>query len=311
MKPAPDEQAAPWSIGRLLGWTTEYLTRNEVDEPRLTAEVLLAHALECQRIELYAGFERVPEADRVAKFRELVKRAAGHEPFAYLVGEKEFYSLRFAVTPDVLIPRPETETLVEVALDHCAGASLCAPHVLDVGTGSGCIVIALLSQLRDATAVATDSSPSALEVAKLNAAAHSVAARVAFLVADGLQLPPATASPHKFDLIASNPPYVAGDDMAALAANIRDHEPHEALTDGADGLSFFRAFGEVAPDLMSPGGVLICEVGDGQAERAVEAVAASGRLNWKKTVRDRIVGRDRVIVFEHGAATSIGEDRSR
>lgn len=298
MGASSDTNTAAWTIGRLLGWTTEHFGKHEIDEPRLTAEVLLAHALGCKRIELYARFEAVPEPDRVATFRDLVKRAAAHEPFAYLVGEKEFYSLRFEVTPDVLIPRPETETLVEVALDHCAKAGLDAPHLFDLGTGSGCIVIALLTQIKQATAVAGDVSPTALEVARRNAAAHGVDDRVEFVEADGFTRANAPGAPQMFDVIVSNPPYVAAEEMPTLAANVRDHEPHEALTDGADGLSFFRVFGEAAADHLKPGGVLICEIGDDPAARAVEAVTASGRLVHKKTLRDRVADKDRVVVFE-------------
>jgi len=300
-----DTNTTAWTIGRLLGWTTEHFGKHEVDEPRLTAEVLLAHALDCKRIELYARFEVVPEPDRVATFRDLVKRAAAHEPFAYLVGEKEFYSLRFEVTPDVLIPRPETETLVEVTLDHCAKAGLDAPHLFDLGTGSGCVVIALLTQMKQATAVASDVSPAALQVAKRNAVAHGVDDRVEIVEADRFELGHGAADPRKFDVIVSNPPYVAGEEMPALPANVRDHEPHAALTDNADGLSFFRAFGEAAADHLEPGGVLICEVADDQASGAVEAVTASGRLVHKKTVRDRVVGKDRVVVFELNEEASV------
>jgi release factor glutamine methyltransferase len=266
--------------------------------------VLLAHALDCRRIDLYARFEQVPGAEAVASFRDLVKRAADHEPFAYLVGEKEFYSLRFKVTPDVLIPRPETETLVEVALDHCRARGLDAPHLLDMGTGSGCIAVAMLAQLPVSTAVASDVSSEALAVARQNAESHGVADRVTFVQADRFDLPGDQSSPQMFDLILSNPPYVGEGEVPSLPANVRDHEPREALTDGADGLSFFRDFGERAADFLKPGGVLIVEVGAGQAARAIELIAASGRLVHTKTTKDRVVGHDRVITFALAEAAS-------
>lgn len=291
-------QAAPWTIARLLSWTADYLAGREIDEPRLSSELLLAHALDCRRIDLYARFEVEPDAERVAEFRSLVKRAADHEPIAYLVGEKEFFSLRFLVSPDVLIPRPETETLVEVALDRCRTRSLTAPSILDLGTGSGCIVVALLTQLPEATALATDLSAAALDVARQNAERHAVENRITFVEADRFAIPEDVAEPGSFDMIVSNPPYVGVHAMESLPANVRDYEPKHALTDGADGLSIFRALGEAGPDLLKQNGALIVEVAAGQAQDAIETVIQSSRLIHGKTVKDRVLGHDRVIVFE-------------
>lgn len=292
--------AALWTIGRLLSWTGDYFARQEVDEPRLSAEVLLAHTLGCRRIDLYARFETEPEPDRVTEFRALVKRAAGHEPIAYLIGEKEFFSLSFTVTPDVMIPRPETETLVEVARDHCQARSIGGPRIFDLGTGSGCIVVALATQLPEATAVATDLSAAALEVARQNAERHDVADRVIFVEADRFAIPEELAGPGTFDLVVSNPPYVAETDIETLPANVRDYEPKTALTDGADGLSFFRALGDDGAELLKQDGALIVEVAAGQAQHAIETVTQSSRLVHSKTVKDRVLGHDRVIVFEPG-----------
>src|SRR3990172_8828927 len=154
----------PWSIGRLLSWTSDYFGRLQVVDARLASEVLLAHAAQCRRIDLYARFDSILEPERVECFRGWVRRASAHEPIAYLVGQKEFFSLSFKVTPDVLIPRAETETLVECVLDHCDKAGLAQPRLLDLGTGSGCLAIAALTHLPEATAVATDVSPAALDV---------------------------------------------------------------------------------------------------------------------------------------------------
>ena len=285
-----------------MSWTGEYFDRHEVDEPRLSAEVLLAHTLDCRRIDLYAGFEKEPEPERVTEFRALVKRAADHEPIAHLVGEKEFFSLSFMVTTDVLIPRPETETLVEVAVDRCQARSIGGLRIFDLGTGSGCIIVALLTQLPEATAVATDLSAAALDIARQNAERHEVADRVAFAEADRFAIPEEFARPGTFDLVVSNPPYVAEGDLETLAANVRDYEPQTALTDGADGLSFFRALGDDGAKLLKPDGALIVEVAAGQAQHAIETVTQSSRLVHSKTVKDRVLGHDRVIVFEPDCA---------
>ena len=169
MKTDPDASETSWTNGRLLTWTTEYLTRHEVDEARLCAELLLAHAAGCRRIDLYARFGDVPASDVRDRFRELVRRAARHEPPAYLTGEKEFFSLAFEVGSGVLIPRPETETLVEAVVDHYGAKGLLNPRFLDVGTGSGCIAVAVLKQIPDASGWATDVCDVALRFARRNA----------------------------------------------------------------------------------------------------------------------------------------------
>ncbi len=267
----------------------------------MSAEVLLAHALGLARIDLYAGFEKEPTPEQVTRFRGLVKRAADHEPIAYLVGEKEFFSLCFFVTPAVLIPRPETETLVEVALDECKARSLAAPRFFDLGTGSGCIAVSLLTQMPEATGVAGDISVAALDIAKKNAERHGVLGRCEFVEADRMDLPAAVLAGGGFDLILSNPPYVSSTDFGALAAPVRDHEPGVALTDGADGLTFYRSLGAEAATHLNEGGALMVEVGAGQANDVVELVTGVGRLDHRATVKDRVLGHDRVVVFELSA----------
>jgi len=293
--------AAPWTIARLLAWTTDYLSNAGVDEPRLAAEVLLAHSVGLARIALYAGFEKHPSPEQVATFRGLVKRAAAHEPIAYLVGEKEFFSLAFLVTPAVLIPRPETETLVEVAVDWCASRAMASPRFFDLGTGSGCIAVALLTQLPAATGVAADLSVEALEVARDNAERHGVLDRCTFVEADRFGFPMGVAADGGFDLILSNPPYVAEAEFETLEENVRKYEPGMALTDGADGLSFYRSLGADAPAHLNVGGAVMVEVGAGQAGDVVEVMTGGGRLVHKATVKDRVVGHDRVGVFESPA----------
>jgi len=294
--PTPTQEAA-WTIGRLLTWTTDYLARNRVDEPRLCSEVLLAHACHCRRIDLYARFDQPIEPEALDNFRLLIKRAAAQEPIAYLVGEREFFSLPFVVTPAVLIPRPETETLVEVAIDHCSRAGLVEPRILEIGTGSGCIAVALAKNVAGATIVATDISSEAIGVARQNAQRHAVQDRVCLMEADRFALPAEIVANDGFDLLVSNPPYVALDGMAGLAPMVRDFEPRVALTDEGDGLSFYRDIAENAGRVLKPDGRIIVEVGDGQAELVLAEVEKIGALRHERTVRDRVVRRDRVLVF--------------
>ncbi len=288
---------ASWTIGRLLSWTSEYFARCQIADPRLASEVLLAHAARCRRIDLYARFESILEPDNVDCFRGWVSRAAEHEPIAYLVGEKEFFSLPFRVTPDVLIPRPETETLVECVLDHCAKAELAHPRLLDCGTGSGCLAIAALVHLPGATAVATDVSTAALAVAKTNAERHGVADRVALVEADGIVLPEQVIPQDGFDVLMCNPPYVPASGMAGLEPTVRDYEPALALTDGGDGLSFYRMIAADTPLLLAPDAWVFVEVGDGAAQAVLEIMTAAGNFEHRQTRRDRVVGKERVLAF--------------
>jgi release factor glutamine methyltransferase len=289
--------AGTWSIGRLLACTSDYLGRNGVCEARLAAEVLLARAAQCRRIDLYARFDEVPGEACLDQYRDWVRRAAAHEPIAYLVEEKEFFSLPLRVTRDVLIPRPESELLVECVLDHCAKARLTQAKLLDLGTGSGCLVIAVLVHRTDTSAVATDISPEALEVARSNAARHGVLDRLTLVRADRLGIPGNEVPAGGFDVLMSNPPYVPVDEVERLDVTVRDYEPSIALTDGHDGLSFYRSLAADGPGLLSPQGVMIVEVGDGQAAAVVETVTRTGKLAHQRTVKDRVVGQERVLMF--------------
>lgn len=287
-----------WTLGRLLTWTSDFLARQQVGEPRLSAEVLLAHAAGCRRIELYTRFDQQLPAERLNAFRELVKRAGTREPIAYLVGEKEFFSLPFAVNRHVLIPRPETELLVELAIEHCRRRALHEAKFLDVGTGSGCIAVAVLKHLPEATCVGTDISPEALAVAQQNAGRHGVAGRLRLVQADRLALPEDAVPAGRFDVVVCNPPYIAGADVAGLDPTVREHEPRHALTDEAEGLSFFAALAEAAPHVLHTHGWVIVEVGAGQAERVRQTMTAGDSLVHRNTVKDRVTGQERVLEFE-------------
>jgi len=297
MSAQPQTDTAEWTIGRLLQWTADFLTRQSVPDARLATEVLLASAVGCRRIELYTRFESVPETAAVAKFREFVRRASTQEPIAYIVGEREFFSLPFYVTRDVLIPRPETEVLVECAIDHCRAAVLSAPRLLDLGTGSGCIAVTLLKQLESAAVVATDVSPAALKLARRNARRHGVLDRLTLVEADRLALPADVVPTDGFHVVLSNPPYVPAAAVATLHKTVRDFEPPLALTDGGDGLAFYRAIAADGARLLAADGVVFVEIDDGRTAEVVTAMEACGTLSHRRTWKDRVVAKERVLMF--------------
>jgi len=278
-------QNDPWTISRLLTWTRSHFETHKLDQPRLCAELLLSHALNCPKIQLYTDFERIPDAAPLSAFRELVKRAAQHEPIAYLLGSKEFFSLEFEVNHTVLVPRPETETLVQLALDHGRGTTETI-HVLDIGTGSGCIAVAIAKYLVTAQIVATDISPEALAVAQRNANQHDVANRIRFIEADGFEFPESNRPNDGFDLICTNPPYVAQDEASTLPPEVRDYEPAEALFGGSDGLEAYRSLADGVGAWLRPGGRFITEIGMGQAEAVIELFSKPGVLQHVKTHPD-------------------------
>src|SRR5688572_1833205 len=214
-------QSETWTIGRLLTWTTDYLKQHGSDSPQLDAEVLLAESRGCKRIELYTKFEEVADDSTRTKFRELVKQRAEGKPVAYLVGRREFYSLSFRVTPDVLIPRPETEFVVIALMDLAKGrGDADAPlSIADIGTGSGILAVCAAKLLPMAQVTAVDVSPAALTVARSNAQEHGVLERIEFVESDLFASVPAE---RKFDFVVSNPPYVTTAEMAQLPPTVRE-----------------------------------------------------------------------------------------
>lgn len=242
-----------------------------VAEPRREAVTLLSHALGRDRAFLVTHADDDLEAARLAGFRALVARRAAGEPFQYIAGRQEFYGLEFEVTPDVLIPRPETELLVEEALKLLEGSD--APLVCDVGTGSGCIAVTLLHERAEARGFALDISPAALAVAARNAARNGVDERLRLLVSDCFEA--LRSDEHegtRFDLIASNPPYIAEADVEELQKEVREHEPRVALTPGGDGLAVVRRLVTEAPRFLKPGGHLLVEIGFGQHEQVASLI---------------------------------------
>ena len=285
-------QAEVWSVGRLLQWTADFLKRRGAESPRLDAEVLLAHVLHCQRIELYTAFESTPDEAARAAFRELVRRRADGEPVAYLVGRREFYSLSFRVAPDVLIPRPDTETLVVALLDWAKRDGQPSElRLCDVGTGSGIIAVCAAKYLPQCRVTAIDVSPAALAVARANAADHGVADRIEFVQSDLFAALPAEQT---FDCVVSNPPYIASGEMEQLARDVRQFEPRLALEAGPTGLEVITRLIPAAAERLVPGGELLMEISPQIHDRALELLRAEPRLEAGATVKD-LARRARVV----------------
>ncbi|HTU23063.1 MAG TPA: peptide chain release factor N(5)-glutamine methyltransferase [Gemmataceae bacterium] len=279
----------PWTIGRLLDWTTKFLQQKGSESPRLDSEVLLAHALDCKRIDLYARHsEEAPEQAR-QRFRELVRQRVEGCPVAYLVGRKEFFSLEFTVTRAVLIPRPDTECVVDECLR--LAKALAAPAILDIGTGSGCLAVAIAKHHKTARVTAVDRSSEALAVASENAQKHGVAERIRFLQGDLF----APLADERFDFILSNPPYIPHDDIGKLAPGVRDYEPHSALDGGVDGFTVFDCLIAETPAHLKTNGYLLIEIGSPQEGPARERIERHGGYELAKTVHDGS-GHPRVLI---------------
>ena len=282
-----------WTIKRLLEWTESYFAKVDAGSPRLEAEILLAEALQCARIELYTRFDEIPAADPISKFRDWVKRRAAGEPVAYIVGYREFYSLRFEVDSNVLIPRPETEHVVVAALEASKSFDDRPIRVIDVGTGSGCIAIALAKHLDDCKVAATDISPGALAITQRNSVALNVEDRVRVLEGDMFEaLPDGSGAVH---LIVSNPPYVGTQEIETVDAQVREYEPEIALFSGEYGTDTTARLVAEAPERLLEGGYLIFETSPIIADQCRKLVEESASLNLIEVVRD-LDGLDRVVV---------------
>jgi release factor glutamine methyltransferase len=286
----------PWTVRRLLEWTSGFFTRKAVDGPRLSAELLLSHVLGVPRIKLYTDYERVLDEASLTRYRELVKRAGDHEPVQYLTGKAHFFNLEFEVTRDTLIPRPETETLVEHILQAQRNLpGLETPRILDLCTGSGCIAAAVAKNLKTAIVVATDLSGAAVAVAKRNIDRLSLADRVTVLQGDLFAPLKELPDPRPFDILVSNPPYIPSAEIPKLDANVRDYEPMSALDGGADGLTFHRRILAESPDRLNPGARVYLEIAFDQGPAALEvAKQHDGTFEDAKVLKD-YGGRDRVL----------------
>ena len=288
----------PWTIGAVLKWAADDFRARGIESPRLDAEVLLAHALACSRTQLIIDMMRPLATEELSRFRELVKRRRHREPVAYLRGEREFYGRTFRVDARVLVPRPDTETLIDVALGRTRHLSMSA-RVLDLCTGSGCVAVTLALTRPTTQVTATDISEPALALAQENALRLG-APLVAFARAD---LFGALRGP--FDLITANPPYIASAEVETLAPDVRQFEPRLALDGGEDGLVLVRRILEDAPARLAKGGVLAMEIGAGQADAVAALFVARG---FEELERARDLARiERVVsgVWNKGPATGV------
>ncbi len=276
--------ADAWMAGR------EHLTALGIDEAEITAEVLLRHALDLSRTELYLAWDRLIEVGDWARYQTLLVERAGGRPVAYITGHREFMGLDLLVDERVLIPRPETEVLVETVLDILRDRA--SPAVADIGTGSGAIALSLAALRPDAVLLATDFSADALDVARANAVRHGVANRVRFLRGDLLD--PLIDVGHRVDVIASNPPYVAPENAAALPREIRDFEPLLAVVASGAVETVYARLAGTAPRVLRSGGWLAVEVAAGQAPRVVELLERTGLYEPAQLRRDSL-GWDRVV----------------
>jgi release factor glutamine methyltransferase len=283
--PEAASPAARWTVLEVIRWTAARFTERSLPTPRLDAEILVAHALALPRVQLYVQFDRPLTASELADIRALIKRRQAGESVAYLVGKKEFWGIDFAVDARVLVPRPDTETLIEEARERLAGVDV--PRIVDIGTGSGAIALTLAKLFPAAAVVASDVSPAALEVARGNAERLGLA--VTFVEGE-LDAPLGSHAP--FSLIAANLPYIPTGEMATLPADVKS-EPALALDGGADGLALVRRLVAAAPALLAPGGALVLEIGAGQAAATAELLRDAG-FDDVRARRD-LGGIDRVV----------------
>lgn len=285
----------PWTVRRLLEWTAPFFARKGVDAPRMSAELLLAHVLAIPRIRLYTDYERVLPDDVLARFRELVKRAGEHEPIAYLTGRAHFFELEFEVTRDTLIPRPETETLVEAALNIIkVQPGLEAPRVLDLCTGTGCVAAAIARRAKAATVVATDVSEAAVAVARRNVERLGLADRVTVHQGDLYDALASAVDAGPFHVITANPPYIRSGDVERLDRNVREYEPLSALDGGPDGLALHRRILAGAAGRLAAGGRVLLEIAFDQGPAALDVAAHFPEFDDAKVLKD-LAGRDRVL----------------
>ena len=291
MKAGGGGYASRVTVLEVIQRSTEFLTKKNVESPRLQAELLLAHTLGLPRMRLYLSFDRVLDAAEEETVRQLVKRRGAREPLQHIVGSTSFCGLEIAVNRDVLVPRPETELLAEQVwnllkqradcLAEIVGANPSGPELdgagptaLDFGTGSGCVAIAVAVNCRAARVTALDFSGGALEVARQNAARHQVEKRIELVLGNGLGSLPSGA---RFDVVAANPPYIPSGEIASLDPEVRDYDPRSALDGGPDGLDFYRHLATESGARLKPGGKLLMEFGDGQQEQ-IERMFL--RENW-------------------------------
>jgi release factor glutamine methyltransferase len=289
------QRDGPWTVRRTLEWTSGFFTRKGIDAPRLSSELLLAHVLGVPRIKLYTDYERpLTDAER-DDLRKLVTRAGEHEPIAYLTRRAHFFNLEFDVTRDVLIPRPDTETLVENVIQVLKREMVVdAPRVLDLCTGSGCVAAAIAHNVKNAVVVATEISPEAAAVARTNVMKLGLEGRVTVEQGDLLEPLTRMVDCQPFDVIVSNPPYIATSQIESLDRSVRDYEPMGALDGGIDGLAVHRRILSEGLERVVGGGRVFMEIAFDQGAAAREAVANARGWEDVKVLKD-YAGHDRVV----------------
>ncbi len=306
-----------WTIQRLLSWITEYFTEKEIDSPRLSAEILLSHALGLKRIELYTQFDKLVDKEPLRQLHALVKRAGQDEPVAYLTGKTEFYSIELNVTPACMIPRPETELLVERAIEFLrartaenatmqddlisGGTHTGAQFVCDLCTGSGCIAVAIARNFPGTRIIATDISDAALHVAAANVEKHHLKERITLLCGDLFDPLVPQLDTSKFDLIVCNPPYVSAPEFEALERNVKDYEPKLALFAGNDGLDIYRRIIEKADLFLKPDAALMLEIGYAQGPAVRELLEQTGAFAEIEIEKD-FHNNDRIVTAAKSAS---------
>lgn len=289
------------SLPTLRTWLLEGVERLRgagIESARIDAEVLLCHCLAASRTDLYSRFEQTLSANAIELFQSLLERRATQEPIAYITGVKEFWSLDFAVDRRVLIPRPETELLVEWTIARAQTINSGRPlKILDLGTGSGAIAVALAAELPHAQIWAVDISSAALAIAERNAQRHGSAQRIRFLAGDLFE--PLVGQAVQFDMIVSNPPYISRQEFVHLSAEIRAHEPLTALDGGEDGLAYYRRMVAGAPQFLATGGALLCEIGASQGDAVTKLFVSAGGFEAPAIYQD-LAGKDRVVAAMKG-----------
>jgi len=290
---SPNDHHSQWTILTTIQWATPYLKSHHIDSPRLTVEILLAHALGVERMDLYINFDRPLNSGELSIFKSVIKRRLNREPVAYITGKKEFFGLELAVSKDVLIPRPETEFLVEKALEFIPDGSPVKPmKIMDMGTGSGAVIIALSKNRPGHNYFASDISFSALVTAKANAEKFG-ANGIRFFAGDWFS--PLRPLGCDFELIVSNPPYISSGEIPHLASEI-NHEPKSALDGGVDGMDAIRTLIRSSSEYLKKGAMMLLEIGYDQRDRVEREIIKSCRFELIKFVKD-YGGHDRIAVI--------------
>lgn len=295
-RPTPEIERV-WTVRDLIAWGQDYFRAKDVDSPRLTIDLLLCAVLGIKRLDLYMQHDRPLTRDELTQLRAYVTRRSQREPLQYILGQADFFGLQFDVSPAVLIPRPETEILVDRCIRWIRASDGRAMRGLDIGTGSGCIAVTIAHHCAETTWTCVDQSHNALDIAQRNALRNGVAERCTMQVLDILD----TAPMGQFDVITMNPPYIAPTEVDSLDEEVRLHEPRIALTDESDGTTFYRRFAELAPEILAANGRAFLEVGYGQSTIVTQILRDTG---LECRVIDDLAGIPRVVEVFHTHITS-------